>query len=83
MSVGSRLSTAFAIYCDMAANDDGIRGACVTRQKACKELDVGYSTLVLWLKRGLLREVKVGRVRLIPTSEIERFVTEHLAGTAR
>jgi excisionase family DNA binding protein len=51
--------------------------------KACtlhaRYLDVGHDAIYQLLNQGRLRSVKLRRRRLIPMSELERFLTDELA----
>jgi excisionase family DNA binding protein len=51
----------------------------VSPRKAAKYLDVGHDAIYQLLNQGRLRSVKLGRRRLIPMTELERFLDEELA----
>lgn len=51
----------------------------VSPRKAAAYLDVGHDAIYQLLRQGRLRSVKLGRRRLIPISELERFLTDELA----
>lgn len=51
----------------------------VSPRKAADYLDVGHDAIYQLLNQGRLRSVKLGRRRLIPMSELERFLTEEMA----
>jgi excisionase family DNA binding protein len=46
---------------------------------AARYLDVGHDAIYRLLGEGRLRSVKLGRRRLIPVVELERFLAEELA----
>jgi excisionase family DNA binding protein len=50
----------------------------VSPRKAARYLDVGHDAIYQLLGQGRLRSVKLGRRRLIPLSELERFLAEEL-----
>jgi excisionase family DNA binding protein len=51
----------------------------VSPRKAALCLDVGHDAIYQLLNEGRLRSVKLGRRRLIPVSELERFLADELA----
>jgi excisionase family DNA binding protein len=51
----------------------------VSPRKAAKYLDVGHDAIYQLLRQGRIRSVKLGRRRLIPMSELERFLKEEMA----
>jgi excisionase family DNA binding protein len=51
----------------------------VSPRKAARYLDVGHDAIYQLLGQGRIRSVKLGRRRLIPVSELERFLAEELA----
>jgi len=51
---------------------------CFSRAETCAALGVGRSTLREMLRRGELRELRVGRRSLIPRAELERFIADQL-----
>lgn len=51
----------------------------VSPRKAATYLDVGHDAIYQLLNQGRIRSVKLGRRRLIPVSELERFLVEELA----
>jgi excisionase family DNA binding protein len=50
----------------------------VSPRKAATILDVGHDAIYTLLNAGRLRSVKIGRRRLIPVSELERFLAEEM-----
>jgi excisionase family DNA binding protein len=50
-----------------------------SRDETCSILGVSLSTLKLLIGRGELREIRLGKRRLTPHSEIERLIAERLA----
>jgi excisionase family DNA binding protein len=57
----------------------GISPLAVSPRKAASYLDVGHDAIYQLLNEGRLRSVKLGRRRLIPLSELERFLAAELA----
>lgn len=51
----------------------------VSPRRAATYLGVGHDAIYQLLNQGRLRSVKLGRRRLIPLSELERFLAEELA----
>jgi len=51
----------------------------VSPRAAGRCLGVGHNVVYQLLNEGRLRSVKLGRRRLIPVSELERFLSEELA----
>ncbi len=51
----------------------------VSPRVAARYLDVGHDAIYRLLGEGRLRSVKLGRRRLIPVVELERFLAEELA----
>jgi excisionase family DNA binding protein len=51
----------------------------VSPRKAARYLDVGHDAIYQLLNDGRLRSVKLGRRRLIPMTELHRFLTDELA----
>jgi excisionase family DNA binding protein len=64
---------------DLEANDRVLVPLAVSPRKAARYLGVGHDAIYLLLNQGRLRSVKLGRRRLIPMSELERFLTDELA----
>ncbi|MHB8246415.1 MAG: excisionase family DNA-binding protein [Acidimicrobiales bacterium] len=50
----------------------------VSPRKAAQYLDVGHDAIYQLLREGRLRSVRLGRRRLIPFSELERFLSEEM-----
>jgi excisionase family DNA binding protein len=50
----------------------------VSPRKAAQYLDVGHDAIYLLLNQGRLRSVRLGRRRLIPMTELERFLADEL-----
>jgi excisionase family DNA binding protein len=50
----------------------------VSPRKAARYLDVGDDAIYQLLGQGRLRSVKLGRRRLIPLTELKRFLAEGL-----
>jgi len=50
----------------------------VSPRKAARYLDVGHDAIYQLLNQGRLRSVKLGRRRLIPMSELQRFLSDEL-----
>jgi excisionase family DNA binding protein len=48
--------------------------------EACRMLGIGRSTLYELMSAGRLKSVTIGRRRLVPASEIERFAGELTKG---
>ena len=57
----------------------GVNPLAVSPRKAATYLDVGHDAIYQLLRQGRLRSVKLGRRRLIPVSELERFLADELA----
>jgi excisionase family DNA binding protein len=51
----------------------------VSPRKAAQYLGVGHDAIYQLLNEGRMRSVKLGRRRLIPMSELERFLADELA----
>jgi excisionase family DNA binding protein len=51
----------------------------VSPRKAAQYLDVGHDAIYQLLRQGRLRSVKLGRRRLIPMTELQRFLSDELA----
>ncbi len=51
----------------------------VSPRKAARYLDVGHDAIYQLIGQGRIRSVKLGRRRLIPVSELQRFLDEELA----
>jgi excisionase family DNA binding protein len=51
----------------------------VSPREAAKYLGVGHDAIYQLLNQGRVRSVKLGRRRLIPMSELERFLADELA----
>jgi excisionase family DNA binding protein len=51
----------------------------VSPRKAAAYLDVGHDAIYRLIGQGRLRSVKLGRRRLIPVAELERFLADELA----
>lgn len=51
----------------------------VSPRAAAQQLGVGHDAIYTLLYQGRIRSVKLGRRRLIPISELERFLVEELA----
>ncbi|MHB1739149.1 MAG: excisionase family DNA-binding protein [Actinomycetes bacterium] len=51
----------------------------VSPRKAAGYLDVGHDAIYQLLRQGRLRSVKLGRRRLIPVAELQRFLADELA----
>ncbi|MDY6382151.1 MAG: helix-turn-helix domain-containing protein [Bacteroidales bacterium] len=49
----------------------------ITRQEACKRLNVCLSTIDLWIKKGLLPYVKVGRRVLLQRADVVELLTKN------
>ncbi len=56
-----------------------VRPLAVSPREAARYLDVGHDAIYRLLGEGRLRSVKLGRRRLIPVVELERFLAEELA----
>lgn len=50
----------------------------VSPRKAALYLDVGHDAIYALLHAGRIKSVKLGRRRLIPVSELERFLQEEM-----
>jgi excisionase family DNA binding protein len=64
---------------DSEPRDATVTPLAVSPRKAAKYLDVGHDAIYQLLHEGRLRSVKLGRRRLIPLSELERFLADELA----
>lgn len=51
----------------------------VSPRKAAQYLDVGHDAIYTLLNQGRIRSVKLGRRRLIPVVELERFLADEMA----
>ncbi len=51
----------------------------VSPRAAAQQLGVGHDAIYTLLYQGRIRSVKLGRRRLIPVSELERFLADELA----
>jgi excisionase family DNA binding protein len=51
----------------------------VSPRAAAQYLDVGHDAIYQLLNQGRLRSVKLGRRRLIPMTELHRFLSDELA----
>lgn len=49
----------------------------LTRQEACKKLNVSLCTIDNWVKAGLLTISKIGRRVLIKNSEVQRMIDKN------
>jgi excisionase family DNA binding protein len=56
----------------------GLPRLAYTMRETAEILGVSYMTIHRWLKRGLLRSSSALRHKLIPASEIERFLRDTL-----
>jgi len=61
------------------ASEGAVIPLAVSPRKAARYLDVGHDAIYQLLNQGRLRSVKLGRRRLIPMSELERFLADELA----
>lgn len=59
-------------------SDPLVQPLAVSPRKAARYLDIGHDAIYQLLGQGRLRSVKLGRRRLIPLSELERFLAEEL-----
>jgi excisionase family DNA binding protein len=50
----------------------------VSPRRAAEYLGVGHDAIYQLLNQGRLRSVKLGRRRLIPLSELERFLSDEM-----
>lgn len=50
----------------------------VSPRKAAHYLDVGHDAIYTLLNQGRIRSVKLGRRRLIPIVELERFLADEM-----
>jgi excisionase family DNA binding protein len=50
----------------------------VSPRTAARYLDVGHDAIYQLIGQGRIRSVKLGRRRLIPVSELERFLAEEM-----
>lgn len=50
----------------------------VSPRKAAQYLDVGHDAIYTLLNQGRIKSVKLGRRRLIPVVELERFLTDEM-----
>ena len=64
---------------EVTADDRAFAPLAVSPRKAARYLDVGHDAIYQLLNEGRLRSVKLGRRRLIPITELERFLTDELA----
>jgi len=64
---------------EFEANDRALVPLAVSPRKAARYLDVGHDAIYQLLNQGRLRSVRLGRRRLIPMSELERFLSDELA----
>jgi len=64
---------------EAVANDGILTPLAVSPRKAARYLDVGHDAIYQLLNQGRLRSVKLGRRRLIPMTELERFLSDELA----
>lgn len=48
----------------------------VNLKDACKRLDISYSTVLKYVKMGLIKTIRMGRKYRIPEEEIERVLRE-------
>ena len=51
----------------------------VSPRRAAQYLDVGHDAIYTLLNQGRIRSVKLGRRRLIPAVELERFLADEMA----
>jgi excisionase family DNA binding protein len=51
----------------------------VSPRRAAQYLDVGHDAIYTLLNQGRIRSVKLGRRRLIPVVELERFLADEMA----
>lgn len=51
----------------------------VSPRGAAKQLGVGHDAVYTLIYQGRIRSIKLGRRRLIPISELQRFLTDELA----
>lgn len=49
------------------------------REEACRILSISLSTLKLLVDRGDMREITLGKRRLVPRAEIERLIEARMA----
>ena len=52
--------------------------ALLSVEQSARYLGVGRTQVFVLLREGRLRSVKVGRRRLIPRSELDRYITEEV-----
>ncbi len=64
---------------ETAALDSVLVPLAVSPRKAAQYLDVGHDAIYQLLNQGRLRSVKLGRRRLIPMTELQRFLSDELA----
>ena len=64
---------------EVPSDDRAFAPLAVSPRKAALYLDVGHDAIYQLLNEGRLRSVKLGRRRLIPMTELERFLTDELA----
>jgi len=50
----------------------------VSPRKAAQYLDVGHDAIYTLLNQGRIKSVKLGRRRLIPVVELERFLADEM-----
>ena len=55
----------------------------LTVKEVGERLRLGRTMVHRLIAEGRLRSVKIGSARRVPESEVERFITESLASTAR
>jgi excisionase family DNA binding protein len=53
-----------------------------TVPQACARTNIGRTTFYELLKSGEIRSIKVGTRTLIPESELQRFIAEHMNRSA-
>jgi excisionase family DNA binding protein len=61
------------------ARDSVLVPLAVSPRKAAQYPDVGHDAIYQLLNQGRLRSVKLGRRRLIPMTELQRFLSDELA----
>jgi excisionase family DNA binding protein len=62
-----------------AEGQTALRPLLHSRNETCSILGVSLSTLKLLIGRGELREIRLGKRRLTPRSEIDRLIAERMA----
>ncbi len=55
-----------------------VQSILLSPQQFADRLSISRWTVYAWLQEGRLRSVKIGRLRRIPASEVERIVQEGL-----